>query len=109
MNLSKCPMPGQLVTYVPAEVHKQASGKTGPRGLKAIFIGFYEAHGKIDSSGLLIPLEPLLSGVGSISPVRTKDYKIPSEASFPFNPSSRVELNDKRIQVSSKHFRKRIP
>ena len=55
MNLSKCPMPGQLVTYVPAEVHKQASGKTGPRGLEAIFIGFYEAHGKIDSSGLLIP------------------------------------------------------
>ena len=52
------------MTYVPAEVHKQASGKTGPRGLEAIFIGFYEAHGKNDTSGLLIPSEPLLTGLG---------------------------------------------
>ena len=83
IDMAKCPMPGQLVTYVPAEVHKRASAKVGPRGLDAIFIGFFEAHGKIDSSGLLIPLEPLLTGVGSISPLRTKDFRIPGEASFP--------------------------
>jgi len=50
--------------------------KAGPRGLEAIFVGFYEAHGVIDNSAMLIPLEALLTGTGSVKPFRTRDYKI---------------------------------
>ena len=84
IELGSCPMPGQSVSYVPAPVQTQASMKVGPRGVDAIFIGFSESHGVIDNSAMLIPLEPLLTGIGSIALLRTRDYKITSpEASSP--------------------------
>ena len=83
IDLNKCPMPGQLVTYVPAPVHTKASMRVGTRGIDAIFVGFWEAHGEIDNSAMLIPLEAILTGVGSISPIRTRDYKLPVERTFP--------------------------
>ena len=72
-------MPGQLVMYVPAPIHIKASQGIGPRGVDAILIGFWEAHGRIDNSAMLTPLEALLTGVGSITPIRTQDFKMPSE------------------------------
>ena len=48
-----------------------------------IFAGFWEAHGIIDNSAMPIPLEALLKGVGSISPIRTRDYTLSSERTFP--------------------------
>ena len=57
--------------------------RTGPRGIDAIFIGFSESHGVIDNSAMLIPLEPLLTGIGSIALLRTHDYNVSSpEPSF---------------------------
>ena len=77
-------MPGQLVTYVPSEDYKFAYQKAGAKGIEAIFMGFYGVHGSIDNSGLLIPLEALLVGTGSVKPFRTKDYKVTtSERQFP--------------------------
>ena len=77
------PYAGQLVAYVPAPVHIKASQRIGPRGVDAIVVGFWETHGKIGNSAMLIPSEALLTGVGSISPMRTRDFKLPSERTFP--------------------------
>ena len=76
-------MPGQLVTYAPAPVNLEAADRTGPRGFEAIFLGFSETHGIIDNSAILLPLETLLLGTGYIRPLRTKDYRVPAERSFP--------------------------
>jgi hypothetical protein len=38
VDLPNIPMPGQLVTYVPALVHQEAADRTGPRGVDAIFV-----------------------------------------------------------------------
>ena len=82
-DLNKCPMPGQLVTCVTAPVHTKASHRIGPRGVDAISVGFWEAHGRIDNGAMLIPLETLLMGVGSITPIRTRDFKMLSERTLP--------------------------
>ena len=75
VSLVDCPMPGQLLTYVPAEIHREAFIRTGARGVDAVFIGFAESHGVIQNSALLIPLEALLTGSGSVKPVQNKDWK----------------------------------
>ena len=77
-------MPGQLVTYVPAPAHQEALQRSGPRRIDAIFMGFHESHGLIDNScSMLVPLEALLTGSGSVRPLRTKDYRIPTKRTFP--------------------------
>jgi hypothetical protein len=46
-------------------------------------MGFFEVHGVIDNSAMLIPLEPLLTGSGSVRPLRTKDFRVISDRKFP--------------------------
>ena len=76
-------MPGQLATYVPLDGHREAHQRTEPRGVDAVFVGFAESHGIIYNSALLIPLEAILTRVGSVRPIQTKDFKIGAEKVFP--------------------------
>ena len=49
-----------------------------------MFAGFYERHGVIDNSAMLIPLEALLAGGTSVRPVRSKVWQTPAgERHFP--------------------------
>jgi len=69
-------MIGQLVSFVPAEIHQSSYQRCGPRGVDAIFIGFDEENGIIKNIAKLIPLEALLTGSGSSRLITTKDWKV---------------------------------
>ena len=68
-------MVGQLLTFVPAQVHLEAYQRCGPRAIEAIFVGFAENHGSIENVAMLIPLEALLAGTGSVKQMLTTDWR----------------------------------
>ena len=45
--LDKCPMPGQLLTYVPLKTHQVAQDRIEARGVDYVFCCFDESHGII--------------------------------------------------------------
>ena len=70
-------MIGQLVTFVPAEIHQHSYQRCGPRGVDAIFVGFVKEDSIIKNIAKLVPLEGSLTGSGSVRPIITKDWKVP--------------------------------
>ena len=76
-------MPAELLTYVPLAGHLEAQERINPRGVECVFCGFDESHGIIHNAALVIPLKALLTGVGSVRPVVTKDFDMGSERVFP--------------------------
>ena len=44
---------------------------------------YYERHGVCDGSVLVLPLESLLTGAGSFTLQRTRDYRVLGEPTFP--------------------------
>ena len=74
IDSATCPMLGQVVTRVAPKLHQQAHDEILPRGKEYLF-GFFELHGRIDNSAMLVPLEALLKGGSSVRPVRSKDWK----------------------------------
>ena len=92
------PYAGQLITYVPLDGHREAHQRMEPRGIEAVFVGFAESHGIIHNTALLIPLEAILTGLGSVKPILTKEFR--RRKGVPFCPASRMDPDAKIGPIS---------
>ena len=63
------------------------------RGVHAIFIHSYETHGVSDNSAMIVPLDDLLLGNGSVRPLIAKDFRASGERKFPFPLAHMREWN----------------
>ena len=65
------------------KTHQEAQDRIEARGVDCVFCCFDESHSIIHNAALVIPLKALLTGVGSVKPVITKDFKMGNERVFP--------------------------
>ena len=72
-------MPGQLITWVPPELHHESHQPVQSRGVDFVSIHFHETHGVAGNSAMIIPLDSLLLGNGSVGLRQTKDYRASEE------------------------------
>ena len=67
---------------VPPRLETAALAKPNVRGEKRIFMCYYERHGVMDGTILIISLMAAFQG-GRIFLHRSRDYRVPQELSFP--------------------------